>query len=305
MTTLAHQHARQATILALAAYALFSLGDATMKLVAHAHHYPPALFLVCTGTFLILAAFARLGPRGEIHRLYTTPNLRRHLLRACLVCVISPLTATAITTLPLPDFYSIIFLVPFIGVILAYFILGEEVGAHRIAAIAAGFVGVIILAQPQFDNPNIGYLLTLIAAVLIAFHMIVLRKLVGADPFVVSTFYPGVGMLVSGSVLLWQHPVWPAIVDLPYFLFYALVFMAAQTCFVTAFTRTPITALIAPLVYSQMLWGIVYGYVLFHTLPNLYTLIGAGIVMIAGMTMMLMDARKRRVVFAHKHVATA
>lgn len=289
MTTLAHRHARQAIALALVAYALYSSGDAIAKLMSA--HYKPGPMLVFNGLFLCIASVLWLVRTKPVSTLWQTPRLKLHLFRSVIVGTLSFMAMTALRLIPLSDFYGIIFISPFLVVILAKFLFGEHIGWHRMVAILVGFMGILLLAQPQFENPNAGYAITFFAVFIIAAHVLTVRRLAGKDPLPLLSFYPGLGMILVGVPLTIMHPQMPALEHLPYFIVYAVTLFFGQICFATAFARTPITAVVAPFVYSQMLWGMLFGYLIFNHIPNLTTVLGAGIVMSAGVFMILMDAQ--------------
>ena len=292
LTTLAHRHARQAIGLALIAYAMYSTGDMLAKWLGA--FYTPAPMLVFNGLFLCLISTLWLRRTHPLAALWQTPRLGLHLFRSLIVGVLSLMAMTALNLIPLSDFYGIVFMSPFLVVILAKFLFREHIGWHRLAAIGIGFIGIILLAQPQFSDPNIGYLLTFLAVFIIAAHVLTVRRIAGKDPLPLLSFYPGLGMIIVGGPMLLALPQMPAIAHLPEFLLYAVTLFIGQICFAMAFARTPITAVVAPFVYSQMLWGIFYGYIVFHHVPGITTIIGAAIVMGAGLFMILMDARIQR-----------
>jgi drug/metabolite transporter (DMT)-like permease len=207
---------------------------------------------------------------------------------------LSLIAIESLSRIPLPDFYGIIFLSPFLVAILAHLLLHEEIGWHRMIAIAAGFVGVLVLAQPQFHDPNPGYLFAFALVFFIAAHVMIVRQLAGRDPLPLLTFYPALGIFVMGAILTFLHPVALHTTNLPLMLLYALAVLCGQLLFALAFSRTPLTAIIAPFVYTQMLWGILYGYLIFNQVPHTSTLIGAGIVISAGLWMIVMERRVRR-----------
>jgi len=84
---------------------------------------------------------------------------------------------TALQYLPLADAIAIVFVMPFIMLLLGRFVLAEEVGAHRLAACGVGFVGTLFVIQPNFLAVGWIALLPLGVAVIFAFFMLTTRQI--------------------------------------------------------------------------------------------------------------------------------
>lgn len=292
MTTIAHRHANQAISAVITAYALYSTGDMIAKFLSP--YYNPPLMLVCNGAILCGISLALIIRGHSLSRLWETPRLHCHFARAVVVGLLSLLAMTVVKYIPLADFYGIIFMTPFLSVLIARYVFSEEIGWHRMLAIVIGFSGILILAQPAFAEFNIGYALALIVVLFMAAHVVIVRRIACMEPGPLLTFYPGLGMLCVGIPLLIAHPQIPAPEHFPLLGLYGLTLWLGQLYFARAFTLTPLTSIIAPYLYTQMFWGILYGYFIFGTVPHTMTFIGGAIVIGSGLFMVLMDRRIRR-----------
>ena len=290
--SLAHRRAQKAILLALIAYAFYSTGDALVKILSPLHGR--GLIMTCNGLVICGLSLFFLSLKGQVSHLWQTPRLKLHLSRSVIVGSLVFMALTALAHIPLPDFYGILFMSPFVVGIFAHFLFGEEIGYHRMIAMAAGFTGVLILAGPTFEHPNIGYLVTFIMLFVVASHVLVVRKLGTDDPWPLLSFFPGLGMLMVGLPLLSVHPEWPHFDTIPLMIFYSLCIFCGQIAFSKAFTTTPLTAILAPYVYTQMLWGLVFSVTLFGHIPTWTTALGAIIIISSGIGNLLYERHLRR-----------
>ncbi|MEO1614189.1 MAG: EamA family transporter, partial [Pseudomonadota bacterium] len=84
---------------------------------------------------------------------------------------------TSLRFLPLADALAIAFVMPFIMLLLGHFLMDEVVGPHRFMACAVGFVGTLLVIQPNFAQVGYPALLPLGVAVCFALFMLVTRKI--------------------------------------------------------------------------------------------------------------------------------
>ncbi len=291
-TSLAHKHAQQAILFALIAYAFYSTGDALVKILGTMQGI--GVIMSVNGAIICTLSLLALAVQKKLHTVYTTPRLKLYLLRACIVGALVFLALTSLQHVPLPDFYGILFMSPYVVALFAHFILREEIGWHRMIAMVVGSVGVTILAGPHFTNMNPAYALVFLMLFIVAGHVLVVRKLGTEDPWPLLPLFPGFGMLGVGIPLLMMNPEWPRLDVLPLLIFYSLCIFLGQIAFSRAFTITPLMAIIAPYVYTQMLWGVFYSAVLFHEWPGMTTWIGAAIVIASGAGNLLYERSLRR-----------
>lgn len=291
--TLAHTRAKHAILLACLAYFLYATGDACVKFIGGA--LPVGTIMTIVGAIMIGLSFISLALRRQVPALWTTPKLKLHLTRTLIVGCLACLAVNALRTVPLPDFYGILFMSPFLVGILAHFFLREEIGAHRMVATAVSFIGVLILAGPHFNDMNIGYLLVFIQLFGVAAHVMVVRKIGAGGPWPLLTFFPGLGVFLVGLVQFIGNPVWPEAVWLPLLAVYATAMWGGQIAFSLAFTLTPLTAILAPYLYTQMVWAVLFSLLVFHQAPTPTTILGASIIILSGIGNLLYERHLRRI----------
>lgn len=223
----------------------------------------------------------RYGWRGFI-----TPNWKLFVLRGALVTIISWLIVTALSQITLADFYGIIFMMPFLTTLLSTLILKEKIGLHRIIAMGVGFIGVIILAGPRLDSEPIGLMCAFIAMIMSSFVTIIIRKigrepvttLFAFAPFAANALIYGPLMFLPGNFVM---PT--ASLDILAFSLLGFLGFGGFILYSIGFTRATATAIIAPFHYSQMIWGVLLGYILFKDIPTLTTIAGSIIIFSAGL----------------------
>jgi drug/metabolite transporter (DMT)-like permease len=213
------------------------------------------------------------------------------ILRSALMVVTTGFNFVALGYLQLDQTVTIFFLTPLLVAALAGPLLGEWVGWHRMLAIVAGFLGVLLVMHPGFGTVHWAMLLVLIATFGYALYNLATRYLAAFDPpEVTQTFTPLVGFvaLAPFALLAWQ---WPHDVKTS-ILLASLGFWGGlgHWLLILAHRIAPASAL-APFVYLGLIWITTIGYLVFDNLPSLWTLSGAAVVIVSGLYLL---ARERK-----------
>jgi drug/metabolite transporter (DMT)-like permease len=216
-------------------------------------------------------------------RMLSTSRPGLQLIRALLLFGATVLNLFALHWLQLAETVSISFAGPLLIALLAGPILGEWVGPRRLAAIMVGFLGVIVVTRPSLSGIHPAMLLSFGCTLCNAFYSIFTRVLAATDSSRTTTFFSA----VSGAVILTPALpfFWVTPADGKVWLFLVLIggFGALGHWFlILAHGRAP-AALLAPFAYTQIVWMIIFGYLVFGDLPDVWTLAGAGIVIASGL----------------------
>ena len=215
------------------------------------------------------------------------------LFRAVFLFVATFCFIAAIRVMPLADALAIVFVAPFIVLLVGKFYLGEDVGPRRVGAALVGFVGVLFVIQPSFAVFGAVALFPLGTAVAFAFYILVTRGLSRQVHPVTLQFYTGlIASLIcipvmffaqgSGSNLL--DPVWPqGIVWL--WLFGVGFFATLSHMMMTYALSLAPSATLAPLQYLELPVATLLGYLVFHDFPNTLSQIGIVIIISTGLYM--------------------
>lgn len=279
-------------LLALAGFAVFALHDALIKTLGAAYGAPQLVFF---------SALAGIGPTYLLARrmggLSLPPGRDRMLLRLRSALVIVSMLGAfhAFSTLPLAQTYAILFSAPLLIALLAVPMLNERLAPLRLGAIVIGLVGVMIVLQPGREALQPGHLSAVISAVGAAFVSVLTRKIAGRVPMGLILIQPMIGTLAIMALLLPSQFRPVPVQDGLLMLALGLCAAGAMALTIRAFQLAP-AAIVAPLQYSQAVWALFYGAVLFNEVPAPATMIGAGVVIASGVFVLLNEARARPVV---------
>lgn len=277
-----HKRTLHAILFIVVGYFGYSLADLCSKILQE--HYSIHQVLGASGlSGLAITGIWLFASHG--YRAFLPPRMKLHLLRAVFVTGTAYFMVRSLHTLPLADFYGIVFVMPFIAMALSVLILGEKVGWRRWLAASVGFSGVLVIAGPQFQQIGEGFICALLGALCAAANIICLRKIGKDQPLALYGFYPflliavwQIGMLIqTKSFVPFQ------VADLPYFLLHGPVIVMGIVMVSVGFARAPETAVVAPFHYTQIIWGVLFGWIFFHTLPTHTTWIGIALVTGAGL----------------------
>jgi drug/metabolite transporter (DMT)-like permease len=279
----------QGVILMLAFCVIAPLLDVSAKLAAEngvpVGQVTAARFLVQTALMLpvMLAMGLTLGlsPRGLG---YTT-------LRAAFLLVSTYAFVSGIEVMPIADALAIVFVEPFILLILGRFIFGDQVGPRRIAACAVGFCGALLVIQPSLAAFGLVALWPLATAFLFAFYMLVTRAISAWMHPVTMQFHTSwtglllclpVMILAEGSGIRSLDPVWPE--GWNWLWLFGVGFWAAVShmCMTYALKFAP-SATLAPLHYSEIVTAVALGYLIFGDFPNSLTWAGIAVIVSSGL----------------------
>ncbi|WP_166415630.1 DMT family transporter [Cochlodiniinecator piscidefendens] len=215
------------------------------------------------------------------------------VFRAVLLLISTFCFIAAIRVMPLADALAIVFVAPFIVLLVGKFYLGEDVGARRVGAALVGFVGVLFVIQPSFVAFGSAALFPLGTAVGFAFYILITRGLSRRMHPVTLQFYTGliasvlclpVILLAQGSGSELFDPVWPVGVNWLWLLGVGFFATLSHMMMTYALSQAP-SATLAPLQYLELPVATLFGYLVFHDFPNSLALTGIAIIIGAGLYM--------------------
>lgn len=272
----------------LVAYLFFAMIDSSVKWLVIAGI--PAIqlaFMRYVGHFVISTAIVLRGG-ADLERFKTArPGLV--VFRAYLLLSSTVLNFVALQYLPLTITSAIMFSSPLIVCALSQLVLGEEVGPRRWAAIIAGFIGVLVVIQPFGVTFHWAMLLTVHNAIAFALYSLITRTLSGIVAAETMQFYMGaLGTLVllPFAIYTWQTP--ENLLDICLLIGLGIWGWAGHELltrahgFATANTLMPFT-------YSFMLYLTVASYLFFDHIPKSSTILGAIIIVAAGLYIWLRE----------------
>ncbi|WP_395370468.1 DMT family transporter [Komagataeibacter diospyri] len=268
-------------MLAFAAFASFSISDAYSKLLAG--QIDPFEVAFSGGVFgLLLIPFIR-GKNESYRDLIVIRQPVMWLVRAVSTFAATAASVEAFMLLPMPEAFSLIFLMPLFVTILSVLLLREKVSTLGWLSVIVGFVGVLIVLRPGLRALQFGHLCALISAVANAVGVIAYR-LSGKNTPRLSMFSSSLcGPLLGNGILMLAHASWPQGATVWMFLFgYGFLAALGQLLMMMAATRATASAIALPQ-YSQMLWAVAFSFYVFHEPLDNWTFVGIAVIVASGL----------------------
>jgi drug/metabolite transporter (DMT)-like permease len=187
----------------------------------------------------------------------------------------------AVSYLPLADTVTFYLAAPIYVTALSALFLKEPVGWRRWSAVMIGFVGVVIALRPSAATLTWPALIAITGSLFFSIFLITTRMLRGTHDVVLVSGTFGAMLLASGAVapLSW---VAPTLSDFALMLLLGLVAMVAFACINRSLKLAP-ASVVVPYQYTMIIWAVALGFVVFGDVPDAFTLIGAAIIVAAGL----------------------
>ncbi len=282
-------NAHKGMVLALVGFTSYAFSDVCAKWLAQEFSIYQVIFInnLCASIILLLAA----SKLGGLKSLTTLRFKRLHLLRGVLNVSISLLIMQAFVKLPIADVYTFIFAMPFYAGVLAIFLYGERVCRSRWIAIIVGFIGVLIALQPGGAGFNPDLLWALGCGVVIAVMFTVGKSMQGESLLALGFWPLLMNVLVGGALALGGEFEALNFQSGLVFLVNGVLIAVGLLCVSNAFRIAPASA-VSPFLYTEMIWAILFGYLIFGDVPGAAMLIGAAIIILSGLY--LVESERRR-----------
>lgn len=266
-------------LLALTALACFATLDTSAKVASLT--LPVMLGLWFRYVFQAVATTAIMLPqRGRA--LFRTRRLGAQLLRGVLLLVTSLFTFLSVKYMPLGEFTAIAMITPLVVTLLAATLLGERVSRRRWALVAGGFVGTLIIVRPGGALFGWTTLLPLTMVSAYSAFQILTSQLVKTEDAVTMHVYTGwVGTLLASLALpfVWVTPQtgveWTALTLM------GLMGTVGHFLLILAYRRSP-AATLTPLLYAQIAFAMLGGWLVFQHVPDGWSLLGMAMIAFCG-----------------------
>ncbi|MBL8578454.1 MAG: DMT family transporter [Mesorhizobium sp.] len=274
-----------------AVFLLFTFQDTGAKYLVIAGIAPLFVAWMRYATHLLAVPFLLQGWRNPGR--FRAASLPAQALRSLMLFGSSIFNFMALQTLQLAETTSIAFFGPMVVTALAGPLLGEWAGWRRWMAILAGFVGVLIITRPGFGSFAVGHLYALCGMLSYCLYVIMTRRLSATETAESMILYSA---LVPVVLLL---PALPLMVSLPKdALHWAVllsigVFGAIAHWFLIKAYQIATASALAPYPYVQMIWMIAAGWLVFDQLPDVWTLVGASVIVASGLYIIHREHRLR------------
>lgn len=279
-----------------------------------ADHVPAGEAVFFRSFFAIPVILIWLASKGELKHGLTTANPMGHLWRGLVGTSAMGLGFTALGLLPLPEVTAIGYAAPVLTVIFAAMFLGEKIRLFRLSAIVLGLIGVVVIVSPRLtvlsdetadQMQTIGALLMLVGAVFSALAQVFVRKLVNTERTAPIVFYFSITASLLSLLTFYFGWVLPTPQEAILLVLAGILGGLGQILLTTSY-RFAETSVIAPFEYTSMLLALIIGYSVFDEVPTMTTIMGAGLVIAAGLIIIYREqqlglerARQRKVMTPH------
>jgi drug/metabolite transporter (DMT)-like permease len=267
-------------LLMTGAVACFACLDATAKYLNGHMDTLEVVWARYAGAFLLALVVSNPVTRPGV---MSTQRPLLQIGRSTLMLASTILNVFALRYLQLDEALSILFSTPFLIAVLSGPMLGEWIGWRRWTAIGIGFAGVLVVTRPGVGGIHPAALLSVGSAFCYAAYSITTRMLARTDSNETILFYSNlVGVVAMFPVLpfAWTTPQSILIVALMVGL--GLFGSIGHYLLIAAHRLAP-ASLLAPFIYSQLVWVILFGYLVFSHVPTAWTLAGSTIVVASGL----------------------
>jgi drug/metabolite transporter (DMT)-like permease len=224
------------------------------------------------GFIFVLIFFLKI----DFNILYTK-RIHIHLIRSIVNALALYFWFTSLTLSTLADVSAIGNSAPIFATLLAVLFMKEKIILSRMYAILFGFIGVIIILNPNFTDVNIGHYYALIAAILWGFLVVFLKNLTKTENAFSVIFYFQLFLFLSFGILFYDYIELPTNINFIYILLLALFGNLSQICYFQALKFKDIT-FISPFEYLRFLFLTIFGIIFFYEYPSIGTYIGSIII---------------------------
>ena len=257
-----------------------------------AQEFPVGQVVFCRSAFAIIPVVLIYAWRRELKAAVYTKRPLGHVGRGLISGTSMFLNFGALARLPLVDATALNFASPLITVALAAVILKERVRIFRWSAVIVGFLGVVVMLYPMLNFSlftgagstavTIGVACALVGAIFASGSNIQTRRLTSTEttPSIVFYFSLFSALLAVPTLpFAWDPPTpiqWAALISI------GLLGGVSHLLLTESYRFAP-ASVVAPFDYTQLLWVFLFGYFAFGEVPTIHVLIGAGIIVLAGL----------------------
>lgn len=257
---------------------LFSGVDTMGKFLTETLHPVQIVWCRQFGLLAGILVFIAFRGRSVLHSAHPKLQIGRGVLAACSATMF----IVGVGYVPLADAVAITFVAPFMVTVMGAMILREPVGMRRWIAVTIGFLGALIVIRPGMGviHPAAGLLV--VAAAAFALRQVLSRVLAGGDRTSTTVAYTAIvswTLLTIPLPFFWQTPATG--LEIALLIGMAVAAGMAETLVIMALDAAQ-AVVVAPVQYSLLLWGTLYGFFVFGQLPDGWTWFGASIIVASG-----------------------
>ena len=278
----------KAVILNISAWMLLPFMDGIAKFLSKDIHY----LQIVWGRYFFMAAFSILITSLFFKKHLSFPKLIKfQILRSSFLFLSTVFFFYAISVISLAEALTLSFISPIIATILSFAILKEKVGPRRWVAVIAGFIGVLFVIRPGFNEINLATLAAVGAGICYGFYLISTRKLSTIDSPLMTLIFTGLTGCIVISLIVPFFWTWLSISQWTLLISLAAIGTMAHFLLILSLRYAEASKL-APLGYSEIIMNVIIGYYFFGDFPNQWIWIGLMIIVASGIYISLRETKK-------------
>jgi drug/metabolite transporter (DMT)-like permease len=279
MSSISKNNALRAGAYMIFTTACFVAGDTCLKLIGTTLPLGEVIALIGVLSTIFLSVICWYqGVIKDVPLMFS----RRVLLRSFMDMLGSFMFVAALTHMPFANLSAIMQSVPLCVVVIAVIFLGEKAGFARVAAVIAGFIGVMLVVKPSLQTFSVYELLALLTVVVVAVRDLVTKNIPASVPLMIIALGNAVLVTVAGciyglsqgfqSVVGWQFGLLLA-AGLLITMGYILIVLTVRLGELSA---------TAPFRYTEVVFAIIAGIVVFNEYPDVLSYVGMALIISAG-----------------------
>jgi len=259
---------------------MFVTGDALSKNLVTTYSVPQIAFVKSMAALIVLLPWiVRANTRARLK----TSRPWMHVMRAAFGLAEMACFLLALRTIGLAEVTAIYYAAPLIATALSVVLLGEHVSVQRWGAVAVGFVGMLIIIQPEASlGIGLGTVYITMGMVLYATLMIINRVMGASETTTSMVLYAVISEAIVMGVLAPFFWTPMSLFDALHMAALGLVITLGIFAFTRAYMLAPV-ATIAPFDYTALIWAVLFGFVFWGELPALAVWLGAGLILMCGL----------------------
>ena len=260
---------------------------------------PPGEAVFFRSFFAMPVIIVWLALRGDMRSGLGVKSVPAHVLRGVMGTMAMGSNFAAVLLLPLPEVTALGYAMPLLVVLFAFMFLNEKVGLYRFGAVIVGLIGVLIVVSPRLTMAGsetvqttemLGVILCMFGATCGALSQIHIRNMVQVEQTSAIVFYFSLTSTCLALITIPFGWVMPQGWDCVLLIACGLAGGLGQILLTSSY-RFADASLVAPFDYASMIFAVLIGYAFFEEVPTRQTILGAAIVIVAGVFIILRERR--------------
>ena len=280
----------KAVLLNISAWMLLPFMDGIAKHLSTEIHF----LQVVWGRYFFMALISSIVTFLFFKKHLKRPNnIQIQLIRSLFLFLSTILFFYAISVITLPEALTLAFVSPMIITLLSAIVLKEKVGIRRWSAVVIGFIGVLFVVRPGFNEINLATITALGCGICYAIYIISTRKLSNQDNPFLTLIFTGLSGSIVISLIVPFYWSWPTITQLFLLVSLAAIGTLAHFLLILSLSFAEASKL-APLSYSEIIMNVIISYYFFGDFPDQWIWLGLIIIISSGVYISLRENVKKK-----------